>query len=60
MVERPDQASELRTYLIMERINPPKVRQIQMRNGETKVLDCISELGIFSSIFMKNDPATNT
>ena len=59
MVARPDEAGELRTYLIMERINPPTVKQIQMRNGETKVLNCISELGIFSSIFVRND-STNT
>jgi hypothetical protein len=55
MVLNPDQAGEMRTYLIMERINPPTLKQIQMRNGETKILDCISELGIFSSIFVKND-----
>lgn len=55
MVQKPDQVGEMRTYLIMERINPPKIKQIQMRNGETKILDCISELGIFSSIFVKND-----
>jgi len=60
MLQKPDQAAEMRTYLIMERINPPKVKQIQMRNGETKILDCISELGIFSSIFVENDPSTKT
>jgi hypothetical protein len=31
-----------------------------MRNGETKILDCISELGIFSSIFVKNDSESHT
>ena len=27
MVQKPDLAGEMRTYLIMERINPPKVKQ---------------------------------
>ena len=31
-----------------------------MRNGETKVLDCISELGIFSCIFVENNSTTKT
>jgi len=58
--EKPDLINEMRTYLIMERINPPRVKQIQMRNGETKVLDCISEMGIFSSIFVRNNSADLT
>ena len=42
----------LRTYLIMERINPPMIPAVMMRNGETKFVNSLSEFGIYSCIFI--------
>ena len=42
----------LRTYLVMERINPPMIPAVMMRNGETKVVNSLSEFGIYSCIFI--------
>ena len=38
--------------MIMERINPPEVKAFMLRNGQVLEGDTISELGIFSNIFI--------
>ena len=42
----------LRTYLIMERINPPMIPAVMMRNGETKLVSSLSEFGSYSCVFI--------
>ncbi len=51
IIYNPEQAGELLTYLIMERINPPMLKFLCIKNGEIKVCEGLSELGIFSSVF---------
>ncbi len=60
MLENPKEAGELLTYLIMERINPPSVPFMSLRAGELKVQQGMSELGIFSHVFTKNNRETLT
>ncbi len=45
---------ELRSYLLMEKINPPMIPACQLRNGELKITESLSELGIYSLILTKN------
>jgi len=54
MLEKPQEAGELLTYLVMERIRPPMVKFTSLRNGKLLVDDGLSELGIFSCVFTKN------
>ena len=44
----------LRTYLIMERINPPIIPSVVMRDGQTKIVDSVSEFGMFSCVFINS------
>jgi len=55
MLQKPEEAGELLTYLIMERIVPPMIKFTSLRQGEIAVNDGLSELGIFSCVFTKND-----
>lgn len=43
---------ELKVYLIMERINPPEVPAFMFRNGKIIEGQTLSELGIFSGVFI--------
>jgi hypothetical protein len=54
MLERPADAGELKTYLIMERITPPSMPFAALRNGELSHSLGMSELGIFSYVFTQN------
>ena len=54
MLEKPDEAGELVTYLVMERIEPPLIKFASLRMGKLEVNDGLSELGIFSCVFSKN------
>ena len=36
----------------MERINPPMIPAVMMRNGETKLVNSLSEFGIYSCVFI--------
>ena len=56
MLENPAEAGEMRTYLIMERINPPVIKFTCVRDGILQPCDGMSELGIFSYVFTKNTP----
>lgn len=56
MLQNPAEAGEMRTYLIMERINPPVIKFTCVRDGVLQPCDGMSELGIFSYIFTKNTP----
>jgi glutathione synthase len=51
MLDKPEEAGELLTYLIMERIVPPVIKFTSLRSGEIAVNDGLSELGIFSCVF---------
>jgi len=51
IINSPEDAGELLTYLIMERINPPILKFLCLKNGETQICEGLSELGIYSSIF---------
>lgn len=42
------------TYLLMERINPPKVQALHVREGRLSLVDSLSELGIYSVVFLRN------
>lgn len=53
---------ELKVYLIMERINPPEIKAYMLRNGKIIEGSTLSELGIFSSVFIdttKKEPIEN-
>lgn len=52
----------LMQYLIMERITPPEIKAYMLRNGEVLLGETLSELGIFSSVFIdttKAEPLEN-
>ena len=36
----------------MERINPPMIPAFTLRNGELRIVDSLSELGIYSCLFV--------
>ena len=42
----------LGTYLIMERINPPMIPALMLRNGKMIKVDSLSEFGAYSSVFI--------
>ena len=44
----------LSTYLIMERINPPMIPALMLRNGEVSKHSTLSEFGFFSAVFTRN------
>ena len=44
----------LSTYLIMERINTPLVKALMMKNGQMRIVNSLSELGIYSFILFDN------
>ena len=44
--------SELRQYLLMERISPPEIKAYMMRRGQLREGLTVSELGIYSSVFI--------
>lgn len=44
----------LKTYLIMERINPPLIPAYLLKQGVPTKIDSLSELGIASILFTKN------
>lgn len=49
----------LKPYLIMERINPPEIKAFMMRNGKIIEGSTLSELGIFSCLYIdttKSEP----
>ena len=48
---------QLETYLIMERIHPPMIPALMLRNGEVSKHDSLSEFGFFSCLFTKNPAA---
>jgi hypothetical protein len=54
MLDKPTEAGELKTYLIMERITPPSMPFAALRNGELTHSQGMSELGIFSYVFTQN------
>ena len=44
----------LSTYLIMERINPPHVEAVMMKNGNLRLVNSLSEIGVYSYILFDN------
>lgn len=57
-----DDKEGLKKYLIMERIYPPMMKAFMFRNGQIIEGNSLSELGIFSSVFIDNnkpDPVQN-
>ena len=62
MLNDPEGKENLKQYLIMERINPPEIKAYMLRNGQIIEGDTLSELGIFSSLFISSnqiDPIEN-
>ena len=51
------QDQTLSTYLIMERIHPPMIPALMLRNGQVSKHDSLSEFGFFSCLFTKNQAA---
>jgi Eukaryotic glutathione synthase, ATP binding domain len=51
MLTSPDQ-SQLKQYLIMERIFPPDIKAYMLRKGQLSVGLTNSEIGIYSSVFV--------
>ena len=52
----------LKQYIIMERINPPEIKAYMLRNGKITEGETLSELGVYSSIFIdttQSDPIEN-
>ena len=47
--------SALSTYLIMERIHPPMISAMLLRNGELNKQSTMSEFGFYSIVFTKNE-----
>ena len=41
----------LSTYLIMERINPPMISALLLRNGAVEHISTMSEFGFYSIVF---------
>ena len=54
------QESILSTYLIMERIHPPMIDTLMLRNGEVTKHRSLSEFGFFSAVFTRNAPVDQT
>ena len=49
----------LRQYLLMERIMPPATQCAMLRQGKLNVRErCVSELGIFSHVFVNTEDCT--
>lgn len=44
----------LSTYLIMERINPPMIPALLLRNGEMHRQSTMSEFGFYSIVYSRN------
>ena len=54
--------SELKNYLIMERIVPPEIKAYMVRQGKLKECLTYSEIGIFTCVFIdskKPEPLVN-
>ena len=49
----------LGTYLIMERINPPMIPALMLRNGRMISVDSLSEFGLYSSVFVDSSGKTS-
>ena len=52
-----DTYPQLRSYLLMEKINPPLHQGYFVRNSQLSICQCQAELGIYSVIFTKNTAA---
>jgi len=55
-LQDPSKRDELSTYIIMERINPPTIKAWMLRNGAINTCQSLSEIGIYSCLFMKTSP----
>lgn len=51
--------ASLRSYLLMEKIKPPKIRCQMVRECALSSCNSLSELGIYSVIFTRNTPTGN-
>ena len=56
LLANPQNAGELRTYLLMERIRPPIGKFACLRAGKMSICDGLSEMSVFSVVFTKNQP----
>jgi hypothetical protein len=48
-----DSSPDVRSMLLMEKIRPPIVSAISVRDCQLNVFDCVCELGLFSSLFTR-------
>ena len=53
-----DDREHLKQFLIMERINPPEIKAYMLRKGQFLEAQTLSELGIFSSVFIDSSIRT--
>ena len=52
-----EKKQHLKQIMVMERINPPMIKAWMLRDGQILESDSLSELGIYSSLFMDtSDP----
>ena len=55
MLENPANYDLLSSYIIMERIFPPIIESLTVINGKHEKGNCTTEVGIFSSVLVRND-----
>ena len=55
MLEDPEEVDKMRSYLLMERIFPPQIEAQIVREGNHMTITSMSEVGLYSSLFVRND-----
>ena len=50
-----EKKESLKQFMVMERINPPMIKAWMLRDGQLIEIDSLSELGIYSCLFMDSE-----